>query len=68
MMNKGATATEAVPISATQGWLNSATVDTHAPPAPPVSRRMSITSYNPYQDSLPLGAQAISLAQSIRPS
>lgn len=68
MMNRGATATKAAPISAIQGWLNSAPVDTNVPPAPPVSRRTSITSYNRYQDSLPLGAEATTLSRSIRPS
>jgi len=69
MMNRGATATKAVPISATQGWLNAVHVDIPVPATPPISRRTSlVTSYNPYQDSLPLEAEVSTMARPARSS
>ena len=61
MLTRQTFVTEAAPDSAVQGWLDSVPVDVPVPPASSVSRRSSVVSHNSIQDTLPLGAESVSI-------
>ena len=67
MLARQTFATQAAPVSAVQGWLDSVPVDVSVPPALSVSRQSSVVSHNSKQDTLPLGAEAATV-RSVRPS